>query len=212
MKLHETSTVEYLFQLGCYISQVWMLQTCLQVCCCFAEVKYMETGLRSSRVQRLPAYLTIQLVRFFYKEKERVNAKILKDVKFPLKLNMFEFKEGSENKESNEPITMEVDEAKIEYEPYSFDDDVGSNNSGYYELNAILAHKGRSSSSGHYVAWVRRSGAYWIMFDDDKVSPVHEEDVVKLSGGGDWHSAYVLLYAPRRLKRYRQDITAIIYE
>ncbi|XP_062506247.1 ubiquitin carboxyl-terminal hydrolase 14-like [Corticium candelabrum] len=242
----ETSTVEYLFQLGCYISQ---------------EVKYMETGLRSrlqeqitkqspslgtdavytrtSRVQRLPAYLTIQFVRFFYKEKERVNAKILKDVKFPLKLDMFEFcspelqqkltpvrqkfkevedkliaeadrkktasilgsEEGSENKESNEPITMEVDEAKIEYEPYSFDDDVGSNNSGYYELNAILTHKGRSSSSGHYVAWVRRSGAYWIMFDDDKVSPVHEEDVVKLSGGGDWHSAYVLLYAPRRLQK-----------
>ena len=27
---------------------------------------------------RLPAYLTIQFVRFFYKEKEKVNAKILK--------------------------------------------------------------------------------------------------------------------------------------
>ena len=36
--------------------------------------------------------------------------------------------------------------------------DVGSNNSGYYELNAVLTHKGRSSSSGHYVAWVRRKG------------------------------------------------------
>jgi len=33
--------------------------------------------------------------------------------------------------------------------------DVGSNNSGYYELQAVLTHKGRSSSSGHYVAWVR---------------------------------------------------------
>ena len=36
--------------------------------------------------------------------------------------------------------------------------DVGSNNSGYYELQAVLTHKGRSSSSGHYVAWVRRKG------------------------------------------------------
>ena len=32
--------------------------------------------------------------------------------------------------------------------------DCGSNNSGYYELQAVLTHKGRSSSSGHYVACV----------------------------------------------------------
>ena len=36
--------------------------------------------------------------------------------------------------------------------------DTGSNNSGYYELQAVLTHKGRSSSSGHYVAWVKRKG------------------------------------------------------
>ena len=34
--------------------------------------------LRTSRINRLPAYLPIQMVRFFYKEKEAVNAKILK--------------------------------------------------------------------------------------------------------------------------------------
>ena len=38
------------------------------------------------------------------------------------------------------------------------DADVGSNNSGFYELSAVLTHKGRSSSSGHYVAWVRKKG------------------------------------------------------
>lgn len=47
--------------------------------------------------------------------------------------------------------------------------DVGSNNSGYYELQAVLTHKGRSSSSGHYVAWVRRKGGMcdkitWTLF------------------------------------------------
>lgn len=31
-----------------------------------------------SKISRLPAYLTIQMVRFFYKEKESVNAKVLK--------------------------------------------------------------------------------------------------------------------------------------
>ena len=29
------------------------------------------------------------------------------------------------------------------------------------------------------------------MYDDDTVSPVTEEDILKLSGGGDWHTAYV---------------------
>ena len=32
---------------------------------------------------------------------------------------------------------------------------------------------------------------------------MHEEDVLKLSGGGDWHTAYILLYAPRKLPKNR---------
>lgn len=39
-----------------------------------------------------------------------------------------------------------------------FSEDIGSNNSGYYELTAVLTHQGRSSSSGHYLAWIRRKG------------------------------------------------------
>ena len=78
--------------------------------------------------------------------------------------------------------------------------DIGSNNSGYYELQAVLTHKGRSSTSGHYVAWTRKPGTnQWLQLDDDKVTPIGEEDVLKLSGGGDWHTAYVLLYSPRAL-------------
>lgn len=40
----------------------------------------------------------------------------------------------------------------------------------------------------------------WFKFDDDKVSVVSPEDILRLSGGGDWHIAYVLLYGPRRLE------------
>lgn len=40
----------------------------------------------------------------------------------------------------------------------------------------------------------------WVKFDDDKVSVVSPEDILRLSGGGDWHIAYVLLYGPRRLE------------
>lgn len=65
--------------------------------------------------------------------------------------------------------------------------DYGSNNSGYYNLQAVLTHKGRSSSSGHYVGWVRHSPTSdkWIKCDDDTVTPVTTEDILKLSGGGN---------------------------
>ncbi|KAF4522269.1 hypothetical protein B566_EDAN011965 [Ephemera danica] len=45
---------------------------------------------KTSLIDRLPAYLTIQFVRFYYKEREAVNAKILKDVKFPLQFDAWE--------------------------------------------------------------------------------------------------------------------------
>lgn len=221
-----THSTEKFYQLSCFIEK---------------EVKYMHTGLRSrleehitknsptlgrdavykksSKLKRIPAYLAIQFVRFYYKEKEAINAKILKDVKFPISLDVYDlcseklkeqlapmrdrFKE-QEDKKAEElqkakvsGKTDEKKEIKLKQEPYSFPDDVGSNNSGYYELQAVLTHKGRSSSSGHYVAWVRRKGDDWYMYDDDNVSPVTAEDVLRLSGGGDWHSAYVLLYGPR---------------
>lgn len=66
----------------------------------------------------------------------------------------------------------------------------------------MLTHRGRSSSSGHYVGWVRQTpnSDIWLKCDDDVVSPVTTEDVLKLSGGGDWHCAYVLLYGPRVLE------------
>ncbi|XP_071232697.1 ubiquitin carboxyl-terminal hydrolase 14-like isoform X2 [Salvelinus alpinus] len=214
-------------QLSCFINQ---------------EVKYLATGLRlrlqeeitklspslqrnalyikSSKVSRLPAYLTIQMVRFFYKEKESVNAKVLKDVKFPLMLDVYElctsglqekmvavrskFKEIEDKKleKQSQKVEKKVgDEPKeVKYEPFSFDDDLGSNNSGYYDLQGVLTHQGRSSSSGHYVAWVKRKEDEWVKFDDDKVSVVSPEDILRLSGGGDWHIAYVLLYGPRRLE------------
>ncbi|PIO73841.1 hypothetical protein TELCIR_04172 [Teladorsagia circumcincta] len=86
--------------------------------------------------------------------------------------------------------------------PFSFPDDEGSNNSGFYELKAVITHKGRSSNSGHYVAWVRLGEDDWAMCDDDHVSPVTSDQVLRLSGGGDWHCAYVLLYGPRIVKEY----------
>ncbi|XP_022521247.1 ubiquitin carboxyl-terminal hydrolase 14 [Astyanax mexicanus] len=222
-----TKGSESQLQLSCFINQ---------------EVKYLATGLRlrlqeeitkfspslqrnalymkSSKISRLPAYLTVQMVRFFYKEKESVNAKVLKDVKFPLMLDVYElcsselqekmvsvrskFKEMEDRnleKQQQQKNVKKIEAPKeVKYEPFSFSNDLGSNNSGYYDLQAVLTHQGRSSSSGHYVGWVKRKEDEWVKFDDDKVSVVTPEDILKLSGGGDWHIAYVLVYGPRRLE------------
>jgi len=224
-----SESTERLYQLSCFIS---------------ADVKYLHTGLRlrlketvtkhsttlerdasytkTSAITRLPSNLAIQFVRFFYKEKEKINAKILKDIKFPLMLDVYDLcdadlqaklvpmrekfkeqedKEAEQKAKAKSKESMEVDEKerKTKELPSSFPGDMCSNNSGYYELSAVLTHKGRSSSSGHYVGWVRWKGDDWLMYDDDNVTPVKSADVLKLSGGGDWHSAYVLMYSTRKL-------------
>ena len=165
---------------------------------------------KNLKVSRLPGYLTVQMVRFQFKQKEAMNAKILKDIKFPMMLDTFDFctpelqdklvcmrkrfkeyedaivmtaQKGKGGKEAAFKKAQEENENK-EMENYWFDDDLGSNNSGYYELQAVLTHKGRSSNSGHYVAWVKYKGDTWIECNDDDVNPIHVEDVLKLSGGG----------------------------
>ncbi|GJN18660.1 hypothetical protein PR202_gb05843 [Eleusine coracana subsp. coracana] len=68
---------------------------------------------------------------------------------------------------------------------------------GVYDLIAVLTHKGRSADSGHYVGWVKQDDGKWIEFDDDNPNVRKEEDILKLSGGGDWHMAYICLYKAR---------------
>ncbi|XP_017860011.1 PREDICTED: ubiquitin carboxyl-terminal hydrolase 14 [Drosophila arizonae] len=227
-----TVSTENFLQLSCFISM---------------EVKYMQSGLKSKMkeqlvknsntlgrdahytrtylISRLPAYLTVQFVRFQYKGKEGINAKVLKDIKFPIDFDAFElctpdlqnklcpmrskYKDHEDKKMDVETQinktakSLEVDgeDDETKYEQFWFDNDLGSNNSGYYTLKAVLTHKGRSSSSGHYVAWVRSNGDVWYKFDDDDVTSVTTDEILRLSGGGDWHCAYVLLYGPKRLEK-----------
>lgn len=202
-------------------------------------MKYLQSGLRSRltetitkhsaqlgrdavyrkecKISRLPAYLCTQFVRFQYKERASTNAKILKDIKFPLSLDVFElcspalqdqlldmrakFKEQDDlAAESKTDVSGTGDqESGKQQHAFSFPDDVGSNNSGYYQLQAVLTHKGRSSASGHYLSWIRRKASQWFKCDDDEVSLVSEEEILKLSGGGEWESR--LLSASQVLNR-----------
>jgi len=229
-----------------------MRETELQLSCFLdKEVKYLMSGIKNkfsgelekraetldrnavftkeTKVERLPAYLSVQMVRFFYKEGKNgaagVNAKILKDIKFPKVLDLHEVCSDSlqeklalgrtrfeqmdnwkrdetlKNKTKGEKQIPEFKETFLE-SCDKFESAPGDNCSGYYELYGVLTHKGRSSTSGHYVAWTRTDPLTdkWHLFDDENVSEVQESQVLDLSGGGDWHMSYVLLYGPRRIR------------
>lgn len=142
-------TTENFLQLSCFIS---------------SEVKYMHSGLKlrlheqitkksptldrdanymkESFISRLPAYLTVNFVRFQYKGKEGINAKVLKDIKFPIEFDAFElctkdlqqklipmrskFKESEDAAmAAKEQIKFKGDkivEKKLKALPYSFED------------------------------------------------------------------------------------------
>ena len=75
--------------------------------------------------------------------------------------------------------------------------DEGSNQTGLYELRAVITHQGASADSGHYTAFIKKEGVKdpktgkrkledgkWWWFNDDKVSEVEAERIDTLSGGG----------------------------
>lgn len=45
---------------------------------------------KTSKIKKLPHYLTINFVRFYWKPREQVRAKILKNVKFPIILDVYD--------------------------------------------------------------------------------------------------------------------------
>ncbi|EKD12307.1 uncharacterized protein L3040_000224 [Drepanopeziza brunnea f. sp. 'multigermtubi'] len=247
---------------------------------------------KKSKIARLPKYLTVHFVRFFWKREAQKKAKIMRKVTFPDELDVVEFctdelkkmlvpvrdkvrevrkdeedierarkrqkkihdkavadeaagivDSASESKKADEKKTgdakkdskaasgedtvmedvvyktdAEIDaekaaavlEAKKELHAMIHPDllaDDGSNTSGLYELRGIVTHQGASADSGHYTAYVKKQGPLdpktgkrgeedgnWWWFNDDKVSEVEADKIVTLSGGGESHSALILLY------------------
>ena len=89
--------------------------------------------------------------------------------------------------------------------------DEAANKSGLYELIGVITHQGASADSGHYTAYVKKEGKIvddstapggkrtetdgnWWWFNDDNVSEVPGDRIQTLSGGGETHSALILLY------------------
>ncbi|KAF4975483.1 hypothetical protein FZEAL_7730 [Fusarium zealandicum] len=85
--------------------------------------------------------------------------------------------------------------------------DDGANQSGLYELRGVVTHQGASADSGHYTSYVKKSAPVdpktgekgeedgnWWWFNDEKVSEVAQDKIDALAGGGESHSALILLY------------------
>ena len=254
-----------------------------------------------SEISRLPKYLPVHFVRFFWKRDVNKKAKILRKVTFPRELDCVEYcredlrkklipvrdrirdlrkeeldverarkrqkrmengeepeKEpeskgkGSSNeggiakdkkstpessssskaagakKEASGDVEMKDDEtfktdAEIEAERTAsilaskkavleavnpeLQADKGANQTGLYELISLVTHQGASADSGHYTTYVKKEGKViddktnkredsgkWWWFNDEKVSEVDDEKIDTLSGGGESHSALILLY------------------
>lgn len=74
--------------------------------------------------------------------------------------------------------------------------DETANQTGLYELRGVVTHQGSSADSGHYTAYVKKTGekgadgkiekedGKWWWFNDDKVSEVEAEKIESLVGGG----------------------------
>ena len=173
----------------------------------------------------LPPFLTIQMVRFYYKADIQQKAKILRKVAFPMVLDMYDLcddalkarlrpfrdaeveavqngdggqanpdkKQRTEGDQGATAMDTATDGAAETKAATSAITSTGP--TGRYELIGVLTHKGRSADSGHYVSWTKSSAdGQWVQFDDDEMILRKEEEVLALSGGGDWHMAYLLLY------------------
>ncbi|KAL8686981.1 MAG: hypothetical protein Q9218_006722 [Villophora microphyllina] len=240
---------------------------------------------KKSRIARLPKYLTVHFVRFFWKREAQKKAKIMRKVTFPKELDVVEFctdtlrkqlvpvrdkvrevrkdeedvtrarkrqklahkyeedrerelkatgpadekklvkEKQAENKDGDAEMADAVYKTDAEYdaeraasilaakkELFSLINpdlakDEGANKSGLYELRGVVTHQGASADSGHYTSYVKKQGVLdaqtgkrkeedgkWWWFNDDKVSEVDGEKIETLAGGGESHSALILLY------------------
>ncbi|THZ86000.1 cysteine proteinase [Aureobasidium pullulans] len=261
------------------------------------------TYTKSSRISRLPKYMPVHFVRFFWRKDTQKKAKIMRKVTFPMELDAVEFcteelkkqlipirdrirevrkeqedverakkrqkrmqkehddlagnasepleKRKEKEKERETKATGPDTEAQLAKqktvgmsasggdtemggtETYKTDAEIereraekilsmrkdllahvspelaadeAANQTGLFELRAVITHQGSSADSGHYTSYVKKTGrknidgtvgeedGKWWWFNDDKVSEVEVDKVETLSGGGESHSALILLY------------------
>jgi len=167
---------------------------------------------KKSKLKRLPYYLNIQFVRFFWKAAIGVKAKIVRPIEFPFQLDLYEYccdeLKATLDKKRKQIAPEEI--KKINDNTIVVPPEKMINDTGMYELIAVLTHKGMRADSGHYVAYIRNGGQEeWLQYDDKVVTPCKFDDIRKLSGkgGGDWHMAYMCIYRSKQFDYPEDKVT-----
>ncbi|KAH0750756.1 hypothetical protein KY290_029988 [Solanum tuberosum] len=125
--------------------------------------------LKDSRINRLPRYLTIQ----FKLEGPR---QVLRDA---------EGKKAGLKSSAKTPVSTDSDTKMTEAEESS---------SGSGEASKSTSQEEVPTQGIMLPGSSKRTELKWVQFDDDNPIPQREEDITKLSGGGDWHMAYICMY------------------
>ncbi|AFR96333.1 ubiquitin carboxyl-terminal hydrolase 14 [Cryptococcus neoformans] len=143
-----------------------------------------------SRISRLPEYLVVHMVRFYWRRDIQKKAKIMRKVKFPLELDLSDIvteplrkkiqplnsatKQILKERDARASILKRKPGQGLDEEKKKRDEEkamveglvkegglTNGEGSGMYELTAVVTHKGASADSGHYIGWSRvDDGAY----------------------------------------------------
>mmetsp|Transcript_62192 Transcript_62192/g.148373 ORF Transcript_62192/g.148373 Transcript_62192/m.148373 type:complete len:523 (+) Transcript_62192:84-1652(+) len=192
---------------------------------------------KSSCISSLPPYLIVQFARFGYKGANEwagtsaSKVKLTRKCAFSTTFDLFdstsdelkkELSKGRLAKKEQEDAKIEKerqkrlakdknpDEEDVEMKPVEdveMKAGMETMDTGYYELVAIVSHKGRTADGGHYVGWSLHKKAdgkenkedRWLCYDDETVTAHDWKDIVGLSidlqgGKADTQMAYINIY------------------
>lgn len=159
---------------------------------------------KSQLISRLPPYLNVNFIRFFWKQgNEETGAKagkskILKSVIFSKIIDIYDLCDDGTKEIMNLGRGIEAkmlkDDRNFKIENVTNPGNKEMIPTGRYQLIAVLTHQGRSSDAGHYIAWTHKKDDKWVKYDDETTTFCNLTDVLELKGGGDWHMAYICVY------------------
>ena len=159
---------------------------------------------KSQLINRLPNYLCVQFMRFYWKQANTLTgakagkAKILKSVIFSKIIDIYDMctEETKEILNIGRKIESKLmkDDKDFKVENVKKEEGKEYVATGRYQLISVLTHQGRSSESGHYIGWVHKKDDKWLKYDDSEVTMVTTNEVLELKGGGDWHMAYICFF------------------
>ncbi|KAK5175132.1 deubiquitinating enzyme [Saxophila tyrrhenica] len=121
----------------------------------------------------------------------------------------FKTDEEIDRERAEQIVAMKKELLSLVHEDMKKDSTAGQ--TGLYELRGVVTHQGSSADSGHYTAYVKKTApagktedGKWWWFNDEKVQEVDSEKIETLAGGGESHSALILLYRAVELPEVKE--------